>query len=189
MLLLNILYLPCTSLLPAQHAFALLRLCGLPRMNFWSRVISPTSFRPAAIYFDQLVIRSASHIFKLSSTLSDVAQVQLSLPISAGGFGLRRMDLVSPVAWWSALAQAVHHINALVPSIVALPPTTPFVISQATCHTFLSRYDLPLDGSLIPSSSHGFWSKFGTSPPTHGLQRLIMRSYPTYRFPPLTTLV
>ena len=60
--------------LPAQHALALLRLCMLPRMNFWTRVLPPDVVAPAAKAFDDLVLETALRKLGLGTSLSNVAQ-------------------------------------------------------------------------------------------------------------------
>jgi hypothetical protein len=42
--------------LPSQHAFALLRHCLVPRMNYFSRITAPSTFSAAALAFDKLLV-------------------------------------------------------------------------------------------------------------------------------------
>ena len=88
--------------LPAQHAFTLLRTCMVPRMNYWSRTTSPSTFAPAAQEFDKLVLETFLRRINLDADISDEARNQLSLPVRDGGFGLTSVALVSPAAWYSA---------------------------------------------------------------------------------------
>ena len=66
--------------------------------------------------FDKLVLSTAIKKLGLPSALSDVALQSLCLPIRFGGFGLQRISVVSPAAFWSAVAQAVPDITALIPA-------------------------------------------------------------------------
>lgn len=106
--------------LPFQHSFALLRLCTLPRMNYFSRIFTPDTFSAAAKAFDQSVVATFCMMLQLTS-LSNEARTQLSLPIGDGGFGLRSMQIVSPAAWWSALAHAMPHIFPLLQFLLLSP--------------------------------------------------------------------
>jgi hypothetical protein len=54
------------------------------------------------------------------------------------------MVLISPAAWWSALAQAFHFIFLLIPSLDVLGADVPFVKSQSLCHAFFNKYKVPL---------------------------------------------
>ena len=96
------------------------------------------------------------------------------------------MELVSPVAWWSALVTRFT-ILMLVPSLETSPPDIPFVSCQSECHTFFSNYGIPLDGNPLPSTANGFWSKFSHSPPARGLQRSIMIQINAKRLKALTS--
>ena len=68
----------------------------VPRMNYWSRVVSPDALLPTVTAFDKMVLDTATSILKLPP-LSYEAQLQLTLPIRHGGFGLRSMVLTSPL--------------------------------------------------------------------------------------------
>ena len=122
-----------------------------------------------------MVLNTATSILKLPA-LSNEAQLQLTLPIRHGGFGLRSMDLVSPAAWWSALAQAFRFINLFLPSLDVLTDDVPFVRSQSLCHSFFSRYHVPLKGSPVPKTPADFWTLYKQDSAVAGTQRLITAS-------------
>lgn len=88
--------LPLDPAFPSQHAFTILRMCMLPRMNYFSRVFSPKVFRDCAD-FDHNVMETACKKLGLLP-LNDLAVKQLLLPVFLGGFGLRSMLGVSSVA-------------------------------------------------------------------------------------------
>jgi hypothetical protein len=162
-------------LLPTQHSYNILRCCMVPRMNYWSRVISPTSFHSTALAFDKLLLDTATSILGLPA-LSTVAQLQLSLPIRHGGFGLRSMMLVSPAAWWSSLAQAYRFISPLLPSPSSPSMNFSFVISQSQCHSFFEKFHVPFDNKPVPPLPTDFWTSFASECALPGTQRLIMKS-------------
>ena len=92
--------------LTSQRAFILLRLCGIPRMNFLARTVYPSRLAAAATNFDERMHARAMSLLHLSnSPISDVALSSLSLPIRFGGFGLRNSSMVSPYAFWGSFAQ------------------------------------------------------------------------------------
>jgi hypothetical protein len=90
------------------------------------------------------------------------------------------MEVVSSAAWWSALAQAYHHIYSLVPSS-GLNSSIPFVAAQSSCHTFFDSHNVPLISKPIPPRAKDFWSRFQTSTPPKFSQRKIMSSINSYR--------
>ena len=69
--------------LPSQHAFAILRLCVLPRMNYWSRIFPPEVFLPTAMAFDQVVLDTFCSKLSLPP-LDSVAREQITLPVYLG---------------------------------------------------------------------------------------------------------
>ena len=66
--------------MPAQHMFTFLRLCMLPRMNFWTRVLPPFIVNQATKEFDKLVEDTVIHKLQLPS-LEDEARKIFRLPI------------------------------------------------------------------------------------------------------------
>ena len=160
------------SRLPTQHAFILLRSCMVPRMNFWSRTTAPSIFAPAARTFDDLVVDTFTKRMKLPA-LTDVARSQLSLPVGAGGFGLSSLVIVSPAAWYSALAQAFSSIRPFITSLDTLRNNIPFVKSLSQCMTYFSHYTFPR-GSPVSASVAQFWMDHEAKRRPAGAQRLIM---------------
>src|SRR6185503_17080930 len=160
--------------LPSQHSYTILRMCMIPRMNYWSRVFSPTAFELCAKDFDRAVLDTFTKKLVLPP-LGDVARDQLSLPVFLGGFGLRSMYFVSCVAWWCALAQYYYLISPLVPSHDCLlaDSKVSFVISQYKCHRFLSEIKVKLPRPA-PSRPEHFFTDFKSSPAVAGFQRKIL---------------
>ena len=160
------------SRLPTQHAFALLRSCMVPRMNYWARTIAPSTFSAAAHAFDTLVVDSFCQRLNLPD-LPDVARAQLELPVSVGGFGLTSLVLVSPAAWYCAFAQAFPTIRPLIESMDALSDEIPFVLTLSQCFTYFSKYSFPR-GSPISADINRFWVDYQQKRVLSGAQRLIM---------------
>ena len=49
--------------------------------------------------------------------LTDEARLQLALPVREGGFGLSSVEVVSPAAWYSALANSFNRIRPLIDTL------------------------------------------------------------------------
>jgi hypothetical protein len=71
--------------LPSQHAYVLLRMCILPRLNYFSRIFPPDVLAPAAKAFDKLLLETLCSKVNLPA-LDGVAREQLSLPTTIGGW-------------------------------------------------------------------------------------------------------
>lgn len=109
--------------MPTQIALSLLRHCAVPRLGFLARTVHPTLLRPAASRFDTRVMASFRMLMQIGDDthlpdvpLADVL-TQATLPVKAGGFGLRPVERISPAAYFSSLA-------SILPDFVrAFPPT------------------------------------------------------------------
>ena len=104
---------PIHPLLSPQHAFLLLRLCGIPRMNYLARTVYPGRLSAAAALFDKLAMGAAANVANIKLSENDEARKIFSLPISSGGFGIRSMALVAPLAFWSSMAQLSPRLTTL----------------------------------------------------------------------------
>ena len=102
-----------------------------------------------------------------------MARSQLSLPVGAGGFGLSSLVIVSPAAWYSALAQSFSSIRPLIPSLNILTDDIPFVKSLNQCITYFNNFSFPR-GTPIRASVAQFWVDYEQKRCSAGAQRLIM---------------
>ena len=98
----------CHPHMPAQTAMLLLRLSGLPRLSYLSRVVPPSLLLSAARDFDSLVINAAIIISSLPDT--NKTRKTLTQPMRFGGLGLRSHVFCSSFAFWSAFALASARI-------------------------------------------------------------------------------
>ena len=181
--------------LPVQHSMAILRFCGIPRMNYLTRVIRPDLLKPACTYFDRKVIETAQTKLGLPTPLSHVAFTLLTQPIRLGGFGIRRMASVSPVAFWSSTAQAGPEIAQLIISRLArhnseAPPRNSLTLTSDTffqaalqlsttralysCHASMIAAAVKPTDDLLPLAGRDFWHWYGESAACAGLQRLLV---------------
>lgn len=110
--------------MPAQVAFSLLRYCAVPRMSFMARTVQPHLFRETAEVFDLMVRNSFAEMTRLERRIREdqpphmsAAQLEqrVSLPISAGGMGLRPCARISHAAYFSSLAAVMPDFTALFP--------------------------------------------------------------------------
>ena len=108
--------------MPAQIALQLLRYCALPRLSFLARTIHPTHFQSAADSFDAQIIACFHAIIRISGmsrppdTSVDELHTQITLPLKAGGIGLRPVKRVSHAAYFASCASIMPDFIAAFPS-------------------------------------------------------------------------
>ena len=157
-------------------------------MNYFSRIFAPDVFQPCAKDFDQRVFETFSSKLALPP-LNDVAREQVSLPVFLGGFGLRSMSYVSPVAYWCALSQYYHLISPLVPSpdVLLADSKVPFVQSLYKCHTLLLDFHIKLPRPTPPRPEN-FFCDFKDTPAAAGYQRKLLLAINASRLKTLISL-
>ena len=146
----------------------------LPRLNYWTRALPPKTVAPAAKSFDDLVLGTALRKLGLRSPLPDEAQTLLKLPVRLGGLGLRSMEAVSPVAWWSALAQICPRIRDLHNGDEKLLINSVQGRIQAQCWNYFKAHHAKCDGKLIPQAPNQFWNLYRKGGHA-GLQRDVLK--------------
>ena len=107
--------------MPAQIAFKLLYLSGIPRLNYWARIFPPHVLRDTAERFDPLVRDTLLKLLNtnetnLIMTYDDKAYSiidQLYLKRSAGGLGLTRHAENSAIAYLSSLCSSLSANKSL----------------------------------------------------------------------------
>ncbi len=109
--------------MPVQIAFSLLRFSAHPRLSYLARTVHPDLFRPAAEKYDRKILDTFLKIFQIkeeSLTYLEPALskenllVQVSLPISKGGFGLRPFSRTSHPAFFSSLISIMPDLTKLI---------------------------------------------------------------------------
>ena len=88
----------------------LLRLCHLPTLNYWSRVIPPHILQSPASQFDGAWYEYLTDLLVLSPPEAEAAQKRIALPFRFGGNGYRRVSDLLPLAHWACLAQAAPYL-------------------------------------------------------------------------------
>ena len=113
--------------MPVQIANSLLRSCALPRLSYLARTVPPALFKDAAKQWDEQIIQCFMKLMEIDPTVftdtgchstmnADDIRLQLQLPISTGGMGLRPMQSISHAAYFSSLASVMPDFVALNPN-------------------------------------------------------------------------
>ena len=94
--------------LSSQEAFAVLRVCAVPKINHLLRCARPSITSIAAKKFEHMVQKTAVKRLGLAQNgvLDEGRLAQLSLPLAKGGFGLGSPSKVAHIAWYAAQANA-----------------------------------------------------------------------------------
>ena len=105
-----------------EPTFRVLR--RIPRLNFLLRTVYPQWLHKATVHFDKRVQETALSILQINpNSLTSAARIQLTLPIKLGGFGLRKSQLTSPLAFVSSFALVAKVIQKLFQNDVFTSPS------------------------------------------------------------------
>jgi hypothetical protein len=92
---------------PAELAFALVRLCASPRWNFYIRTHAPTTTNSSCAIFDERLTRAVCDIASIDvAHLSPLSTHLITLPISLGGLGVTLLHHVAAVAYTASATSA-----------------------------------------------------------------------------------
>jgi len=117
------------KLLSAHDSLTLLRFSfSAPKIMHTLRS-SPCANHPSLVQFDAL-LRSGTNLIT-NSNLSDIQWIQASLPVSAGGLGIRRVTALAPSAFLASAA-CTHDLQALILSGSNTPADTSLIAAQIT---------------------------------------------------------
>lgn len=89
---------------PSPQAFQLLRLCALPRLEYFMATHEPEVVLPFAREFDSFVVRV---IECWTDAAIPMDNALLWLPLHLGGIGLRRMEEVAAASYNASLSRAI----------------------------------------------------------------------------------
>ena len=107
--------------MPTQIAFSLLRHCAIPRLGFLARTVHPNQFRAAAEKFDTMALHTFHRVMQIAQDTqqpdvpSDQLRSLITLPLAAGGMGIRPVQRVSPSAYFASSA-------SILPDFIAASP-------------------------------------------------------------------
>ena len=143
-------------LVPHASRDQLLRMCGIPRMNYVMRTHAPATLEMAAPRFDAN-IREAHSQAPLLATLGADSDMLATFhaPARSGGGGYRPTDFVAPLAFVASLAQAAQDIAE---TMLAHPEAPQNAELDATYES-IRRHGVPLDALHLPSRDR-FWQTF-----------------------------
>jgi len=120
--------------MPVQVASLLLRVCGLPRLSYMARTIHPTLVKNAAEQFDRDALQCFNTIFQCTDATrpnegeaklsQEQVEMQISLPISMGGMGMRPTSRILHAAYFSSLAAIMPDFLRLFPQCTNYEQTT-----------------------------------------------------------------
>ena len=103
-----------------HEAMLLLRMCGVPRLNYLIRTCRPFTTTQSAKKFDQQLLTTATNKLNIPNQTStnDI----LSLPIHHGGFGLTRSSEIADAAWFSSIVNTFKHYSSYWRSFIQRNP-------------------------------------------------------------------
>ena len=90
----------------------MLRMAGLPKANFLTRVGFPGEFSAALSSFDQRVASAWQHGLRIEPDVASAeSRALMEAPLRHGGLGFTPMLAVSPFAFWGAMANAAYALD------------------------------------------------------------------------------
>ena len=97
----------------SPQIFEVLRLCGVPKLNYHLRTHNPLVSRQIAAAFDEQIERVISHWASIS-TFTPSQLIVLQLPRNRGGFGLTRASFIAPAAYTASYEAAfgARHVRS-----------------------------------------------------------------------------
>ena len=160
--------------LPTQVATLLLRVCGLPRVNFLTRALPVNVTELAMRRFDESVMSVLHTKLSLPQNLPDAARKQLTWPIRLGGRGLRSFERVRWAAHWGALALAASDLQRIVPEDPIARLASPTMQTIIQLHQTLRTQGAVVRDKEFINDPMDFFTAYSNQPPLK-LQRLITR--------------
>ena len=167
--------------MPVQLAFALLRLCGVPRWNYINRVLRPSAVSSANAKFDAWQTSTILAKGEIrDSEWNDRLRRLISLPLRLGGMGIRYASDTSVFAWYTAQAAAAEFMSGFLVFFgidTAPEPPSPLALENETAldriktATRLSRATLALPEA--PGRSIRFFADPSNSEAIAGLQKAL----------------
>ena len=165
--------------MPSQISTLLLRMSALPSMGYLSRTIRPHLLADYAKKFDLMVLETAVSKLNLPKALSEETVSTLHLPLRLGGFGLRSVAKTSSAAYFSAVAQTVPDLLAIVPAnhvnslLVEEKSRIPTANAIQSCLEFFAASGLTLGQAGLPRNLAEFWGNYSLPTPGSRLQSAV----------------
>ena len=162
---------PCVI---SRSAWCLLLYCAAARANFWLRTVLPELSGDFAREHDASLWRCMCQLLHINPATIDVsAKASASLPLAAGGLGLRSAERLRHAAHWASWADMMKMLHSRVPSVATnfiasleAGEATPSIQSVLSCVDNLAGV-----GFVVPS-----WEDLVADPPLMRRRRLTPHS-------------
>jgi ribonuclease HI len=169
--------------MPVQAAMLLLRVSGIPRLTYLTRVIPPVIIREACEKFDAMIMRTVADKCNLPDPATNTnVRRQITLPYRCAGMAFPPHTRSSPAAYYSSMAASAHTImNHSTPGEMEQRlRATDTAFHLADTHSILlaTGVDPALKGNRerLPAEADEFWSFFaGSSKVRPHLQKHLTR--------------
>ena len=116
----NVLLDRITSVGDLQSAWCLLLYCAAARVNFWLRSVPPGLSGEFAREHDAGVWRCMCQLLHIDpAAVDDSATAAATLPLAAGGLGLRSAERLRHAAHWASWADMLKALSSRIPSVAA----------------------------------------------------------------------
>jgi len=127
--------------MPAMLAMLMLRVSGVPRMNYLIRCLPGECVLEGAREFDNMVMETAVTKLKIPNNEVDAAKIRLAMPMNPVGGGLRSAAATAPEAYLAAQAQAGPFLQKLTKGEVGpAPGSTSHVALVSAVASVLSSF-------------------------------------------------
>jgi hypothetical protein len=174
--------------MPKQIAFQILRACGIPRLNYLSRTISPAHTARGFADFDQMIVQTFQTLIELHRVTVPIVK-QMLLPLRLGGLGLTSYLTIKEAAFLSSLCQSIQVNNRIRQQYYPrAPPLSelPWYQGLGALRLHLVQSGVP-DSPALPASTADLIQKFANDVPTD-LQSFITRHLHAFSFLSLRAL-
>jgi ribonuclease HI len=156
--------------MPVQAAMLLLRVSGIPRLTYLTRVIPPAIIRTACENFDAMIMRTVADKCHLPDPATSIeVRRQITLPYRCAGMALSPHTRSSPAAYYSSMAASAHTIvNGSAPESMKQRLTgtdTAFHLSDTHSILLATGVDpkVKANKQRLPAEADEFWSFFASS--------------------------
>ena len=175
----NVLLDRITSVGDLQSAWCLLLYCAAARVNFWLRSVPPELSGEFAREHDAGVWRCMCQLLHIDpAAVDDSAKAAATLPLAAGGLGLRSAERLRHAAHWASWADMLKALSSRIPSVAAnliaaleAGETAPSIQSVLSCVDNLAGVDFVVPAwEAVVASSLPDEEEVDPAQPKHGWQ-------------------
>ncbi len=157
--------------MPSQVAMLLLQVSAVPRMSYLTRTLPPDLAQAVFHDFDRRVLHTFMRIASVAAPMPLLARMQVALPTSVGGLGLRQTAMVSSAAFWSA----VHAYSASLRPILANHAQPPLLERLRLVFQELQNQGVTPAPDIFPQSAEGSMEFYGAQGAPQRLQAALFK--------------